>query len=258
MLESAVSGKQTNKHNATQVNPIRLTFSAATWRTPQPVAVRVDDNAVDQGQAYALRVSHIVQSSDDPNYDGIGAAQVLVTVTDNDAAAIETSVGSVEAAEGGGGVSYQIRLASEPRQVRACVRAVVVAVAVALAGFLRALPHSRRARSLARSLTPHRTAAAAAAAAFPATQTEHRGRGVGRGVSRAGGPPDRGAGGGLQPPDWLQPLVRKEAGQDSDLGTDSSNPDRMPRRRSKAMFAGCWTDGARRPQELELLARRAD
>ncbi|MGD8287374.1 MAG: putative Ig domain-containing protein, partial [Gemmatimonadota bacterium] len=66
------------------VTPSTLTFTNATWDTPQSVTVTgVDDTAPDGDQVTDVTVSVDAASSDDP-FDGLPAQTVSVTTTDDD------------------------------------------------------------------------------------------------------------------------------------------------------------------------------
>ena len=64
-----------------------LTFTAANWNMPQTVTVTgVDDSVVDGDVAYTIVTA--AATSTDRNYNGLNAADVSVTNTDNDTAGI--------------------------------------------------------------------------------------------------------------------------------------------------------------------------
>ena len=67
------------------VSPAALVFTPANWNTPQTVTVTGVDDDVDDGNVAYTIVTTV--SSDDPNYNGIAAADVSVTNTDDDGAA---------------------------------------------------------------------------------------------------------------------------------------------------------------------------
>ena len=70
--------------------PATLTFTAANWNTAQTVTVTGVDDAVDDGdQSYTIVTA--AATSGDANYNGLNAADVSVTTTDNDAAGITVS-----------------------------------------------------------------------------------------------------------------------------------------------------------------------
>jgi hypothetical protein len=67
------------------VSPDALVFTPANWNTPQTVTVTGVDDDVDDGNVAYIIVTTV--SSDDPNYNGMAAADVNVTNTDDDGAA---------------------------------------------------------------------------------------------------------------------------------------------------------------------------
>ena len=67
------------------VSPTQMIFTSADWFTPQIATVTgVDDDVADGNVAYTIVTT---VGSDDPNYNGIAAADVSVTNTDDDGAA---------------------------------------------------------------------------------------------------------------------------------------------------------------------------
>ena len=60
-----------------------LTFTTANWNVPQTVTVTGVDDAVDDGDM-AYTIVTAPATSTDPNYNGLNAADVSVTNTDND------------------------------------------------------------------------------------------------------------------------------------------------------------------------------
>ena len=64
-----------------------MTFTAANWNTPQTVTVTGVDDVLDDGDV-AYSIVTAAATSADPIYNGINAADVAVTNTDNDAAGI--------------------------------------------------------------------------------------------------------------------------------------------------------------------------
>ena len=69
------------------VSPASLTFTTANWNVAQTVTVTGVDDAVDDGNV-AYTIVTAPATSTDPNYNGVNAADVAVTNTDNDAAGI--------------------------------------------------------------------------------------------------------------------------------------------------------------------------
>jgi hypothetical protein len=64
-----------------------LTFTAANWNTPQTVTVTGQDDAQADGER-GLHDRHRAGRERDPNYNGLDAANVSVTNSDNDTAGI--------------------------------------------------------------------------------------------------------------------------------------------------------------------------
>jgi hypothetical protein len=93
---------------------IALFFNAANWNVERPVTVAAADDFVDEG-AHTSTIACSV-SSGDPFYDGIGVADIVVDVSDNDSAAIAIteSSGSTAVTEGGAGDTYTVVLESQP------------------------------------------------------------------------------------------------------------------------------------------------
>jgi hypothetical protein len=67
------------------VSPPQMIFTSADWSTPQVATVTGVDDDVDDGNIAYTIVTTV--SSDDPNYDGMAAADLSVTNTDDDGAA---------------------------------------------------------------------------------------------------------------------------------------------------------------------------
>ena len=94
------------------VRPRTLTFTAATWDEPQSVTVRgVDDDVDNPGDARMAMVSHTVSGG---GYDAVAAADVRVTVTDDDAVGVTLSPASVTVGEAQGEARYTVRLNTQP------------------------------------------------------------------------------------------------------------------------------------------------
>ena len=91
-----------------------LTFTAANWNAPQTVTVTGVDDAVDDGDvAYTIVTS--AATSTDGNYNGLNAADVGVTNTDNDTAGITVSpTAGLITTEDGGTATFTVVLTSQP------------------------------------------------------------------------------------------------------------------------------------------------
>ena len=81
------------------LNRAQLFFTVQNWNVPQTVAVTADhdNDGIDEAE---VTLTHTVSSPDDGGYDGLSAASVTVTVTDDDYAALGTNFPSVEIEEG--------------------------------------------------------------------------------------------------------------------------------------------------------------
>ena len=91
------------------VSPLALTFTAANWNTPQTVAVTADqdDDAIDDNP---VTLTHIVSGGD---YEGVTAADVEVTIIEDDTTGVTISITALEVAEGDTG-RYTLVLDTEP------------------------------------------------------------------------------------------------------------------------------------------------
>lgn len=94
------------------VEPAVVTFTVATWDTPEPVTVTAVDDDVAEGTHSGL-IAHAVRSTDD-RYDGLDVPDVTVVITDNDVASIAIAPTSLEITEGGAAGGYRVRLTSRP------------------------------------------------------------------------------------------------------------------------------------------------
>ena len=96
------------------VSPASVTFTAANWNTPQTVTVTgVDDDLDDGDVAYTIVTA--AATSTDANYNGLNAADVSVTNTDNDTAGITVSPTSgLMTTEAGGTATFTIVLNTQP------------------------------------------------------------------------------------------------------------------------------------------------
>ena len=94
------------------LNKTTLTFTSGNWDTAQEVTVTAlqDDDAVNEE---VVTIKHTVSSSDDDKYNGLAAASVPVTVTDNDTAGVTMSEPSLDIEEGDSD-TYTVVLDTEP------------------------------------------------------------------------------------------------------------------------------------------------
>ncbi|MDE2655114.1 MAG: hypothetical protein OXI71_15020, partial [Gemmatimonadota bacterium] len=88
-----------------------LTFTPSNWDRPQLVTVTGVNDAIDNDGDRTATVSHAIAGG---GYDGVAAADVSVTVTDDDVAGITIDPDSVTVAENGGQDTYTVVLATEP------------------------------------------------------------------------------------------------------------------------------------------------
>ncbi len=94
------------------LNKTTITFTTSNWDTAQEVEVTAahDDDAIDEE---VVNITHGVSSSVDAKYDGLSAGGVVVTVTDDDTAAVTISETSLEIKEGDFD-TYTVVLDTEP------------------------------------------------------------------------------------------------------------------------------------------------
>ena len=99
------------------VNPATLTFTTTNGTTPQTVTVTSLHNLVVQGSDHTVAISHSTASSD-VSYNTIAITDVVVTVVDDDTAAVAINesggVSVTEAAGAGSTDHYTVVLASFP------------------------------------------------------------------------------------------------------------------------------------------------
>ena len=96
-------------------NPVALTFTAGNWNIPQTITVTAVDDLAAEG-THSSTISHALSSADGV-YNGLPAADVTATITDNDAAGItvtQTGGGSAVSENGPTSDSYSIVLSSSP------------------------------------------------------------------------------------------------------------------------------------------------
>src|SRR5436309_2452114 len=96
------------------VAPASLTFTPENWNTAQTVTVTgVDDFAVDGDVAYTIVTA--AATSTDGSYNGLDAADVAVTNTDNDTAGIAVAPTSgLTTTESGGTATFTVVLRTQP------------------------------------------------------------------------------------------------------------------------------------------------
>ena len=94
------------------LNETSFTFTTGDWDTAQTVTVtsEQDDDAIDEA---VVTIKHTVGSSLDSKYDGLAAASVPVTVTDDDKAGVTISETDLDMEEGDSD-DYTVVLDTEP------------------------------------------------------------------------------------------------------------------------------------------------
>jgi hypothetical protein len=96
------------------VSPASLTFTPATWNTPQTVTVKGVDDQVDDGDVGYLAVLGPA-SSTDPSYALLDSGDVPVINRDNDRAGIHVSpTHGLTTTEAGGTATFTVKLDSQP------------------------------------------------------------------------------------------------------------------------------------------------
>ena len=104
-----------NRLGEATVSPGSLLFTAADWDMPQQVTITgVDDDEVDGQQTFFIGVRPVV--SDDPVYDGIDPANVMVTNIDDDREGdiVIDPTNLLTTNEAGGSAVFTVVLTSEP------------------------------------------------------------------------------------------------------------------------------------------------
>lgn len=95
------------------VSATSLVFTAANWNIAQTVTVTAVDDTLAEGSE-SLTIVTAAAVSTDANYSGLNAADVSVTVTDNDAVGIVIAPNPLAAVEGGAATGFAVSLASQP------------------------------------------------------------------------------------------------------------------------------------------------
>ncbi|MBN1774136.1 MAG: Ig-like domain-containing protein, partial [Deltaproteobacteria bacterium] len=96
------------------VSPAALTFTTDNWNAPQTVTVTgVDDDLADGDQEYTIETAAAV--SDDDAYDGVDAADVEVSNTDDETPGVTvTPTTGLETTEAGGTATFTVVLNTQP------------------------------------------------------------------------------------------------------------------------------------------------
>ena len=96
------------------VSPASLTFTTANWNVPQTVTVTGVNDLLDDGNV-AYTIVTAPATSTDATYNGVDAADVTVTNTDNDAAGITvTPTAGLTTTEAGGTATFTVVLNTQP------------------------------------------------------------------------------------------------------------------------------------------------
>ena len=96
------------------VSPAGLTFTSVNWNVAQTVTVTGADDALDDGDV-AYTILTAAATSADVIYNGINAADVAVTNTDNDGSGITVSpIAGLTTTEAGGSATFTVVLTSQP------------------------------------------------------------------------------------------------------------------------------------------------
>src|SRR5207237_554872 len=91
------------------VGPASLTFTSANWNTVQTVtATGVNDFIADGNISYTIVTA--AATSADASYNGLNAADVSVTNTDNDTAGITVSPTALQTTESGATATFSVSL----------------------------------------------------------------------------------------------------------------------------------------------------
>ena len=106
------AGLAAAKAQSLVVNPTSLTFTRGTWNIPQVVSLRAaeDDDATGTADGTPITLTHEVNGG---GYDDVMPLNVLVTVNDNDSAAIIVSTPTLEMGQGTRR-TYTVALGSKP------------------------------------------------------------------------------------------------------------------------------------------------
>jgi len=106
-------GLSSNDTTEGTVSPASLVFTSANWSSSQLVTVTgVNDNLDDGDVAYSIITA--AATSSDAKYNGLNAADVSVTNTDDDTAGITLSAISGDTTEAGGTATFTVVLNSQP------------------------------------------------------------------------------------------------------------------------------------------------
>ena len=98
-----------------RAEPEMLRFTQDNWSTPQPVSIEAVDDALIEDSETALFKLYTSGGDYEPENEGDFAAQVAVTVTDNDVAGIDVDPSALSVTEGDTtGATYTVTLTAQP------------------------------------------------------------------------------------------------------------------------------------------------
>jgi len=98
------------------VNTCYVDFTSANWSSNYPIQVKGSDDFVDDGNiSYNIvTAAATIPAGTDTNYNGMNAADVTASNTDNDTAAVTVNNISGNTTEAGGNATFTMRLESQP------------------------------------------------------------------------------------------------------------------------------------------------
>eukprot|EP01061_Rhynchopus_euleeides_P002336 TRINITY_DN1179_c0_g1_i14.p1 TRINITY_DN1179_c0_g1~~TRINITY_DN1179_c0_g1_i14.p1 ORF type:complete len:7328 (+),score=1490.81 TRINITY_DN1179_c0_g1_i14:2229-21986(+) len=113
-LGAVTIGITTNAQEATLSSP-SVTFTTANWNQAQEVVVTGRDDSIDDGDVAYTVVLGLASSPADTTYNGIDAADVQLTNTDDDTAGVSvTPAVGLTTSEAGGTATFNVQLVTEP------------------------------------------------------------------------------------------------------------------------------------------------
>ena len=92
------------------VKPSRLIFTTSNWSDPQPVEVKVGQDADGEADA-AVTLTHAASGG---GYNGVTGGMVTVTTTDDDSKGVTVTPRALTVTEGAGASAYTVVLNTEP------------------------------------------------------------------------------------------------------------------------------------------------
>lgn len=95
-----------------QLSTNNITFTPATWETPQTITVAATDDDVAEG-VHSSTIDHTIESSD-ANYAALAVDSVDIAIADNDESGIRISTNLLTVTEASAAGTYTIALKSQP------------------------------------------------------------------------------------------------------------------------------------------------